>query len=39
LEDIDAFTIFQAMRDIPDNGWKTTNNPEQAWPEMRGLDF
>jgi hypothetical protein len=38
LEDIDAHTIFQEMRNIPDNGWKTMSDPERVWRDMRGLD-
>ncbi|MEY3995978.1 MAG: hypothetical protein RL344_321 [Pseudomonadota bacterium] len=38
LEDIDALTIFQEMRNIPGNNWTTMNNPEQVCRELRDSD-
>jgi hypothetical protein len=38
LEHIDVVTLFQALREIPHNGWQNIQNPEQAWRDLRGLD-
>jgi hypothetical protein len=38
LEDIDAYTIFQELRNIPNNGWLNIDDIDKECRDLRGKD-